>query len=183
MAIAEALLTAEEYGRLPDNGRPTELLRGRIIPMNMPYPRHGQICSKIARIVGNFADENDSGHLVTNDSGIVTEREPDTVRGADAAYYSYARVPRGPFPQGYLSVLPELVFEVRSPWDRWSDILIKVGEYLNAGVIVVCVLDPEPQTVHVFYADRPVHVLTADQELTLPEVLGSFRVLVRRFFE
>jgi Uma2 family endonuclease len=92
-------------------------------------------------------------------------------------------VAKGPFPSGYLPVLPELVFEVRSPWDRWSDILIKVGEYLNAGIGVICVLDPEPQTIHIFYADRPVQVLTADQELTLPEVLGSFRVPVRRFFE
>ena len=88
MATAEALLTAEEYALMPDNGRPTELVRGRIISMNMPYPRHGQICCKIGRIVGNFVDENDFGHFVTNDSGIVTERNPDTVRGADAAYYS-----------------------------------------------------------------------------------------------
>ena len=183
MATAEALLTAEEYRLLPDNGQPTELVRGRIVPVNMPAPRHGQICNKIGRLVGNFAEEHNLGHVVSNDSGVVTERDPDTVRGADIAFYSYARVPRGPFPEGYLSVVPELVFEVRSPGDRWREILAKVVEYLNAGVSAVCVLDPGPQTVHVYYADQAEQIFTADQELVLLEILGDFRVPVRRFFE
>src|SRR5690242_20415016 len=104
MATAEALLTAEEYALLPDNGQPTELVRGRIVPLSMPFPRHGQICGKISRIVGNFADQHDLGHVLSNDSGIITEHDPDTVRGADIAFYSYARVPRGPLPRGYLPV-------------------------------------------------------------------------------
>lgn len=183
MATVATLLTAEDYGRLPDKGRLTELVRGRIVEMKMPYPRHGQICSKVDRIVGNYADEHQLGHVVTNDSGIVTEEDPDTVRGADVVFYSFSRVPPGPFPQGYLQIKPEVIFEVRSPDDRWSKILAKVAEYLAAGVSVVCVLDPGPETIHVFYADRPAEVLTADQELTLPGILGDFRVVVRRFFE
>src|SRR5260370_19824811 len=155
MAIAEALLTAEEFRLLPDNGRSMELVRGRIVFMNLPAPRHGQICNKIGRYVGNFADDHDKGHVVTNDSGMVTERNPDTVRGADVSFYSYAKVPRGPLPEGYLPVPPNAVFEIRSPGDRWALIHIKVGEYLNAGVTVVCVLDSVPQTMHIYHADRP----------------------------
>jgi Uma2 family endonuclease len=82
-----------------------------------------------------------------------------------------------------LQVTPELVFEVRSPTDRWRAVLAKVVEYLNAGVNVVCVLDPVSQTAHVFSADQPNRVCTAEQELTLPEVLGDFRAVVARFFE
>src|SRR6266516_3050406 len=95
--LAEPLCTAEEYARLPDRGVPTELVRGRVVTTNVPPPRHGQVCSKIDRLVGNHADEHGLGHVVVNDSAVVTERGPDTVRGADVAFYSYARVPRGPF--------------------------------------------------------------------------------------
>lgn len=183
MATAEALLTAEEYGLLPDNGQPTELVRGRVVPMNMPFPRHGEICSRIDRLVGSFVEAHDLGRVVCNDSGVITGRDPDTVRGADVAFYSYARVPRGPLPERqYLPVAPELVFEVRSPGDRWRDILAKVVEYLDAGVIAVCVLDPVPQTAHLYYADQPEQICTADQELVLPDILGDFRVPVGRFF-
>ena len=184
MAIGEALLTAEEFGLLPDNGQPMELVRGRIVFMNVPAPRHGQICNKIGRYVGNFADDHDKGHVVTNDSGVVTERHPDTVRGADVAFYSYDKVPRGPLPLGYLAVVPELLFEVRSPGDSWTEIEDKVAEYFKAGVLVACVFDPGTETVHVYSSDKPKRVFQADEDLVLPEVLSpDFRVLVRRFFE
>jgi hypothetical protein len=62
-------------------------------------------------------------------------------------------------------------------------VLAKVAEYLEAGVLVVVVLDPEPRMAHLYYADRPVRTLGPDEELTLPEILGDFRVAVRRFFE
>ena len=66
------------------------------------------------------------------------------------SFYSYARMPRGPLPRGYLDVVPELVFEVRSPTDRWSKMLVKVSEYLEAGVTVVCLVDEGTENVHVF---------------------------------
>jgi Uma2 family endonuclease len=183
MAVAEAVLTAEEYARLPDNGPPTELVRGRVVPVNVPTPRHGQVCVKIVRTLGRFLDENDLGHLVSNDSGVVTEHDPDTVRGGDVAFYSYARVPPGPFPGGYLPVVPELVFEVRSPTDRWGGILTKAGEYLQAGVTLVCVLDEMTRSARVYRSDQPEEVFTAEQELVVPEALPGFRAVVGRFFE
>lgn len=179
----DRLLTAEEYSHLPDRDVPTELVRGRVIEMNVPYPRHGQICSKVDRIVGNYADEHGLGHVLTNDSGVITRRGPDTVRGADVAYYSYARLPRGPLPRAYLTVVPELVFEVRSPTDRWSEVFAKVAEYLEAGVSVVCVLDQMSERAVVCRAEAAPVTLQGDDELHLPDILGDFRVAVRRFFE
>src|SRR5262245_1454290 len=182
--VAETLLTAEQYALLPDNGVPTELIRGRVVQMNMPAPRHGYFCNKVGRILGNFAEEHDLGRVMCNDSGVITERGPDTVRGADVCYYSFTRLPKGPVPEGYLAVVPELLFEVRSPTDRWSKIIGKVGEYLNAGVLVVCVLDPQTETLTVYPADEIQRVLTPDDDLTLPDLLGpDFRMAVRRFFE
>jgi Uma2 family endonuclease len=181
MPATVELITAEEYLELPANGRPTELVRGQVVEMNVPTPRDGQICCKIGRIVGNFA-EPDHGHVVTNDSGILTEEDPDTLRGADVAFYSYSRVPRGPIPRGHLRVKPELIFEVRSQTDRWPDILRKVAEYLDAGVTVVCVIDEPRETAHVFRVDEQ-RIVTADEELMFPGILGDFRVVVRRFLE
>jgi Uma2 family endonuclease len=182
-AVAEARLTAEEYARLPDHGVRTELVRGRVIEMNVPAPRHGEICGNVAILIGPYVRRQELGRIVTNDSGVITERGPDTVRGADLSYYSYQRVPKGPLPPGYLPVVPELVFEVRSPTDRWVKVMSKAYEYLNAGVSVVCVLDQMSETVVVCQADELPRTLEGDDELHLPEVLGEFRVAVRRFFE
>jgi Uma2 family endonuclease len=177
-----ALMTAEEFAERPDPGYPEELVRGRIVPMTVPDRRHGQICGKVMLILGVFAREHDLGHVLCNDSGVVTERGPDTVRGADVAFYSYQRLPRGPLPQTYGPEVPELIVEVRSKSDRWPRVLAKVAEYLDAGVGVVVVLDDEQSTAHLFTADRN-QVLGSADELTFPEILPGFAVAVRRFFE
>ncbi len=183
MATAEALMTAEEFGLRPDPGHPEELVQGRIVAMPPTDRRHGFVCSKADRILGNFVDEHDLGRVMSNDSGVITERNPDTVRGADICYYSYERLPKGRLFKGYGPEVPELVVEVRSPSDRWRDIHEKVAEYLRAGVLAVVVLDPDPQTAHVFAADAPPRTLEADRELTLPGILDGFHVQVARFFE
>jgi Uma2 family endonuclease len=183
MATTLELLTAEEYSKLPDDGRPTQLVRGQVIEMNPPSPRHGKICLRIGGILANFVETHDLGHVVGNDSAIVTSHNPDTVRGADLAYYSYSRLPKGPVPDGYLSVVPELVVEVLSPDDRWSNVHAKAAEYLEAGISVVCVVDPKTESAHVYYPNEPPRTVTKDADLTFPEILADFRVPVPKLFE
>ncbi|MFO0958949.1 MAG: Uma2 family endonuclease [Isosphaeraceae bacterium] len=177
------LLTAEEFGNRPDPGYPEELVRGRIVPMTSPNLRHGQVCGTAYFLIRQFVQARDLGHVLSNDSGVITQRNPDTVRGADVSYYSYARLPKGRLPQSYTSELPELVVEVRSPSDRWRAVLEKVTEYLNAGVVVVVVLDPDAETAHVYRDNQAPETLRAGDELALPEILGDFRVGIARFFE
>jgi Uma2 family endonuclease len=178
-----SLLTAEEFSRRPDPGHPEELVRGRIVLMPPPRARHGQVCCQTAHLLKRFLDDHDLGHVLSNDSGVITERGPDTVRGADVAFYSYGKVPKGPLPESYLDVPPDLVFEVVSPDDRWLKVLAKVAEYLDAGVALVGVLDPERHSLQLFQGDEPVRTLFEADELTLPDWLPGFRVAVRHFFD
>jgi Uma2 family endonuclease len=180
---AATLLTAEEFRLLPDNGRPVELVKGVVVEMSLPTPRHGEICVNVSYLLRRFLEDNPLGRVVSNDAAVITHRGPDTVRGPDVAFYSYQRVPRGPLPIGYIDVPPELAVEVRSRSDRWPTIQLKVGEYLNTGVALVCVLDEETATAHVFPIDRPPRAVAADGDLDLSDVLPGFRVPLRRFFE
>lgn len=182
-ATAEKLMTAEEYARIAaDIDGPTELVRGRMIVMNPPHMAHGYWCIQFATILKTFVKTHDLGRVVRNDGGIQTEHDPDTVRGADVAYYSYSRVPRGPLPKGYWPA-PDLAVEVRSTNDRWKTLVKKAGEYLEAGVLNVVIVEPEKQTIHVYSPDRETEILTIDQSLTLPESLPGFSVAVREVFE
>ena len=151
MATAEMLdlMTAEEFGKRPDPGYPEELVQGRVVAMSVPDGRHGYVCLKIGRILAEFVNKNDLGRVMSNDSAVITHRNPDSVRGADVAYYSYERLPRGPLAPGYGPEVPELVVETLPHCDRWMNIHEKVTEYLNAGVTTVIVLDPGPNTAQV----------------------------------
>jgi Uma2 family endonuclease len=182
MATIQSLLTAEQYASLPDLEGHHELVRGEIVYMNMPSFRHGKICAKITRVVGFYVDMHDIGQVLSNDSGVITHRGPDTVRGADVAFYSYQSVPKGEHPVMYARNPPELVFEVKSRDDRWSEIHEKIAEYLAVGVRAVCIVDPETETVAVHHFDRPVQSLTVGDELAFPDLLSEFRTAVKDLF-
>ena len=117
--LESKLLTAEEYGRLPNDGRLTELVRGRIVEMNRPFTSHGFYMNRIGYLLTQFVEEHRIGRIVVGDAGLVTQHDPDTVRGPDVAFYSYQRIPSGPLPDGYWPSSPELVVEIRSKTDRW----------------------------------------------------------------
>jgi Uma2 family endonuclease len=182
VATPPKLLTAEEYAALPDDGRITELVKGVIVEMPRPETDHGYVCSNFAFHLNLYVRQHDLGRVVTNDSGVVTERGPDTVRGPDVAFYSYDRVPRGPRPRGYWPA-PELTVEVRSPSERTGRVLAKVGEYLSAGVRVVLVAWPEQTTVMAYSEEFFNRSFGAGEDLTLPELFPDFRVPVRSLFE
>jgi Uma2 family endonuclease len=179
---APALLTAEEFARLPESGRPCELVRGKVVERSFHSPRHGQVCTEVACILGEYAEVRRLGHAVIG-SGVITQRDPDTVRGPDVWFIGYDKVPPGPLPDTYLDLVPDLVCEIVSPSDRWSQVLTKTAEYLNAGVRVVCVFDPRDQTTTVHTAESHPVTLADDDELTFPDVLPGFSVPVRAFFE
>lgn len=183
MATAEKLLTADEYFLQPDAGQPTELIRGKIVPVSTPDARHGPICSRIVHFVGNHVGQRQLGHMVSDGAGLITERDPDTVRRMDVAFFSDRQIPSGPPREGPLAVAPKLVFNVLSAADRWREVLAKVAAFLNAGAEVVCVLDPGTQTAHVFDADLPARALGLGEDLAFPEILGDWRVPVYRFFD
>jgi Uma2 family endonuclease len=183
MATTEALLTADEYLRLPDLGRPTALVRGRIVSINMPGARHGKVCARIAFQLMSFNERIPVGHVMTNDSGVVTTRDPDSVRGPDVAFYSYDRLPRGEVTSGYPTHPPELVFEVLSPSDRYSELQEKAIEYLSAGVRCVVIADPPSETVVLYHPERPPQALGKSDAFEVAEIPPGFSVSLRRFFE
>ena len=48
--------------------------------MNVPTPRHGEICVQISYLLRRFLEDHPLGRVVSNDSGVRTERDPDTMR-------------------------------------------------------------------------------------------------------
>lgn len=183
-AVLTDLVTAEEFAARPDDGVPMELVRGRIVCMNLHKPLHGLVCFKAALKIGGVIEQHKLGWVFTNDSGVITEREPDSVRGPDLAFCSYQRLPKTARPQReYLDVAPELVVEVRSPDDRWPALQAKVAEYLAAGVLSVCVLDAVAEFAVIYTPDTAPCQLAGDDVIEFPNVLPGFTIPVCEFFE
>jgi Uma2 family endonuclease len=124
--------------------------------------------------------ENEN-NLTSNDSGVILERDPDTVRGPDVAWYddapSFERLP-----PKYGEIPPRLIVEVLSPSDRADRIIHKITDYLRNGVELVWLIDPEARTVTVYRPDTGPRVYTEKEELSGDDVLPGFRCRVADFF-
>jgi Uma2 family endonuclease len=184
MSIATPkLLTAEEFAKLPGppDGSKQELVRGEVVTMPPPSFIHGKVQGNIYYTLETFNRVNSAGHM-TVESGLVTERDLDTVRGPDVAFWSYARIPADQLPAVYPDVAADLVAEVVSPGNTRKQLAKKLREYFARGVRLVWVADPEDRTVTVYTKPGGGTVLWEDATLTGGDVLPGFTCPVAEFF-
>lgn len=178
-AIAHKLLTAAEFAAL-DIDAPVELVRGEVIEMPRPNSWHGVVCANVAYQLNRWADETGSCCVLSNDPGVITERNPDTVRGPDVCYIRSERLPRG-MPEGFLPFSPDLVVEVLSPSERWQDVIAKIDEYFTAGTQEVWVVDPALRQLQQ-HRTVPPPVVSRNDDLVTSPLLPGFSVPVSALF-
>lgn len=177
-------LSGEEFLQLYGDQSGFELDEGRLVELDMPGLLHGEVCGNAYHLIREFVKPRKLGRVFTNDCHIRTKSTPDSYRGADVLYISYESYAADlPTPKGMFTPPLELVIEVKSPSDSFSKMTDKATEYLNAGVKVVLVLDPETESAGVFRGNEfPMRFHNGD-EFTLPDILPGFALPVKRFFE
>lgn len=183
MATAtKTLVTLAEYRRM-ESDVPTELVRGEVIEVPPPVDRHGIYCANIVGLLWEWSPRQSKGVTFSNDTGLVVARNPDTLRGPDVMFLAKERLPAGGFTGDWVQVPPDLVVEIRSPSERWADVIDKVGQYLRSGVREVWVVNPPNKTLHVYRPepDAEPTVLEQAAELTT-DVLPGFRCTVGDVF-
>jgi Uma2 family endonuclease len=180
---AATLLTAEDFARVAEVLGPCELVKGEIVAMSPGGVRHSRVTVRAVGVLDEHCRATDFGRVLTGEAGLIVARRPDTVRGADVAVVSYARLPREPVPDGYLTVPPELVVEVLSRNTAWEQMDEKVADYHAFGVDLVWVLDPQTASLRVYPRGGAVFVLHAADEASAGPVVPGLRVVVARFFE
>jgi Uma2 family endonuclease len=173
------LITGEELLAMGDIG-PCELIDGRIVPMSPTGFEHGNIEVNLSLALKAFAQQRKLGWVVSGEVGIYTRRHPDRVRGADVVFASKERLPK--LPEGFLQVAPELVVEIISPTDRWSDMRRKIDEYFAIGAQRVWVVEPENRTVLVYRSRNEMSELTEDDTLVGEGALEGFSLPVASLF-
>ncbi|GMU54309.1 MAG: hypothetical protein AMXMBFR33_34550 [Candidatus Xenobia bacterium] len=160
-----------------------EIVRGEVVALSPTGGTHGQVeCNALLVLAGPVKAQR-LGRLYVGEVGVVIEQDPLTVRGADVAFVHRDQGPVATSPEGYLLTPPALVVEVLSPNDRASEVEGKVQEYLQAGVQVVLLLDPQNLCATLARPNSTRLVLQANERLELPELLPDWSVAVGEFFE
>ncbi|RMF28025.1 MAG: Uma2 family endonuclease [Chloroflexi bacterium] len=179
-AIEAQEITGDDLYAMGEIG-PCELVEGRIVPMAPAGMPHGIYEGNVYFLLRQFVDRHNLGVVAAGEVGIYTKRHPDTVRGADVVFISHERNRRRS-PTGFLDIAPDLVVEIMSPHDRWSDVMEKLREYFAIGVRLVWIVDPRSRNVLAYRSLTDVREFTADDDLTGNDVLPGFRVRVAEIF-
>jgi Uma2 family endonuclease len=174
-------MTVEELFELPDDGLRHELVEGELRTMTPAGAEHGRVAARITARIVVHAELHALGEAYAAETGFILRRGPDTVRAPDVAFVATDRLPPEPEP-GFGRIVPDLVVEVVSPWDRASEVASKAEAWLDAGVRLVWVVDPQARLAAVHHPGGLVTVLREDGELDGEDVLPGLRLPLAALF-
>ncbi len=187
MAIGTtALLTAEEFydfvHRPENRDRHFELEEGGIVEMPPPGEMHCGVCANVTGLLFMYCRERKKGHVCSNDMGLVLEKDPDTVKGPDIVLYTVAKKSEH-WNLKYPDRLPTLVVEVLSPYNRVNPMIRRLNLFLDKGVEVVWLVDPEARSVSVWWQGQAPVLFEEPAEIANLPGLPDFRCKVSEIFD
>jgi Uma2 family endonuclease len=174
-------MTAEELFELPDDGMRHELVEGELRTMSPAGFDHGRLALRIGARILDHVEQHGLGEVLAAETGFVLRRAPDTVRAPDVAFVAADRVAAGAG-RAFAELAPDLVVEVVSPSDRASEVAAKAAMWLDAGVRLVWVVDPQARLAAVHHPGGLVTVLREDGALDGEDVLPGFRLPLAPLF-
>ena len=168
--------TEADLLRMPADGRKYELVDGEI-RVSPAGARHGLVCVRLVLRLGGFVEERRLGHVFDSSTGF---RLPGgNVRSPDVSFVKLGRFPEERISEDFSDVVPDIAVEVLSPEDRSRDILDKVGDYLQAGVRLIWVVDPKRQTAVAYESLTAISAIALDGALDGKDVVPGFRAVLR----
>src|SRR4051812_46590957 len=137
-------VTIDDMYHMPKDGRKYELVDGEVVvsPAGM---YHAEIVIKIIHILATYLDDHPIGKIYGDNVGLIFPN--GNLRSPDVSFVRTEKLPGGKSPVTFGELVPDFAVEVLSPDDRPSRVAQKIGEFLEFGVPLVWLVDPEAQTV------------------------------------
>ena len=176
------LLTAEDLWKQTDDGYRSELVKGVIKRMPPTGFEHGIRTAEIGSLLNVHVKKHKLGYVCGAETGFKISQNPDTVRAPDAAFVKQSAIEEQGIPKGFWEGAPDLVVEVISPSDTYTEVAEKVDEWLNAGCAMVWVVNPRRETVEVYRSPEDITVLRGNDILDGSDVINGFQCRVRDLF-
>lgn len=158
-----------------------ELVRGEVRVMCLPGVRHGRVAALVTSLLNTHVSQTGCG-VVFGELGCLLSRDPDTVRGPDAAFISTERFEAVGDTATYWPGPPDLAAEVVSPNDTFREVQEKAREWVAAGCIAVLVLDPGERTATVYRAAGDSHIYAGEETVDLSDAVPGFSVALGELF-
>jgi Uma2 family endonuclease len=182
MAIQTQTITSEDLLKMPDDGFRYELVRGELKKMSPSGHMHGEIAMKAGWRLAQHVEANKLGKVYAAETGFLLSSDPDTVLAPDVAFVSQRRLEEVGDVEGYWPGAPDMVIEVISPSDTYSEVEEKVVQWLSDGTRMVVVLDPRKRTATVYRSLTDITILTEEETIDGGDVVPGWKMPVSDLF-
>ncbi len=175
------LTTADELLRY-SSGYRYELIEGELKKTAPAGNEYGPLAALLTGLLITHVRTQKLGKVYAAETGFKLSSNPDTVRAPDAAFISQGRLDEAGPVQGYWLGAPDLVAEVVSPHDLYTEVSEKVAEWLSAGCRMVVVVNPRTEQVLVHALNADVKVLGVDDTLGGGDVVPGWQLSIGELF-
>ncbi|MEI6441725.1 MAG: Uma2 family endonuclease [Nostocales cyanobacterium ELA583] len=146
-------LTVEEFLALPENDTAYEFVNGEAVPkykneQMSPKFFHGSTTGALFILLSKWAENK--GRVVVEWGIKLTRNQENWIPIPDLTYVSYNRLPADWLKDEACPIIPELVIEIISSGQTFGDMIDKATYYLQAGILLVWIVDTISQTITVF---------------------------------
>jgi Uma2 family endonuclease len=169
-------LTDEQFFQLCVNNRDLRLeqtAEGELIIMPPTGWKSGNRNSRLTQRLGNWTDADGTGLAFDSSTGYILPN--GAKRSPDASWVSRERLEAlNPDPTRFLPMAPDFAVELRSANDELRTLQQKMQEYIDNGVRLGWLLDPQNQRVEIYRPGQEVEVLQSPTSLSGEDVLPGF---------
>lgn len=180
------IMNTDELLAMPRDGVKRWLIRGKLreMPMTIRNRWHSQIMMRMAQLLGNWLDQQPlpRGEVLGGEVGCRLRRNPDTTVGVDLIYISPQLAALDPDHTTLIDGVPILAVEILSPSDTVEQITEKIDDYLDAGVLLIWVVNPHDRTVLVYRPGVEPEMFNLRQELAGEPHMPGLRLPVAQIF-
>ena len=175
--------TADELLQQPDDGFRYELVKGELVKMAPAGSEHGKLAMRVGWRLAQHVESQNLGNVYAAETGFQLASNPDTVRAPDVAFVRQERVAEAGEVRGFWPGAPDLAVEVVSPGDTYAEVEDKVLDWLDAGTLMVAVVNPRQRTVTIYRSRADIVILTRDDLLDGNNVVPGWILPIRELFE
>jgi Uma2 family endonuclease len=142
------------------------------------------VVSILSQKLGHHARANGLGRVVFH-MLFDLNLESRTMRRPNVAFASYERWPRGRKVDSKesIDVIPDLAIEVIRSRDTACELLRKIKDYFEAGVLRVWVVYPADRLVYIYESPKKVTILGEGDDLDGGDLLPGFKLSLAELFE
>src|SRR5262249_17989352 len=133
---------------------------------------HEEVIAKLFLKMGTFAQERGLGTVLGSD--LLYILPSGNRRGPDISFIAASRITAETRARPFPRMAPDLAVEIVSPDDRARRVLDKVGEYLESGVRLVWVIDPQKRRALAYRSLTEASEISASGALEGGDVLPGF---------